>query len=400
MKPLKSLIFSGVFFFFCLILLKVFKLRSTTISHGNIYIGLILGLSCFLVLLFIRSKKAKNTVKDSLDILELCDDGIIILDQALNVTYLNSAFASFLGLGKVYKKLFYDLEVKKSLELFEHIKDLLKRSYQYQTLLRENITLKNSPITFEVTLIPLEEKQGFAIFVKDTTKNVRSVSMGKDFIANATHELRTPITIIKGFIETLTDLPQVSEAMLDEISDKILRSCNRMDRIVKNLLILTDLDHLSKAQFKNFDLEALIDNCSHTLYSIFPDAKVSLTCLSKDSKTFADPDLLELAIMNLMQNAVKYSPGSAIIDITIDKKGHDVVITIADHGQGIPKEFQESIFERFATVDKTASRKLGGAGLGLSIVKTIVEKHGGKIHASSNPGGGAKFIMSLPKEVS
>lgn len=382
------------FLFFCL--LKWAGVHSDSIKNAGIYLSILAYLFSYCFLRVKASKKKYDSSEVYRNTLELVDEGIILLDPTLSVKFFNSTFASFLGVQRVYGSSFYEMDVQKNQELFDFITTLLKRSYQYKIFLKEKIAMQKSCVTFEVVLSPLDDKRGYAILVKDTTKNLRGVSMGKEFISNATHELRTPITIIKGFIETLRDLPEISEDMLEDISDKILRSCHRMDRIVKNLLILTDLDHLSKLEFKNFDLEALIDNCQHNLTMLFPNVKIIYQNLAENSMIFADPDLLELAVMNLMQNAVKYSKEPAQIDIQIKKNKQDVSISIADRGQGIPEEFQERIFDRFVSVDKAESRKLGGAGLGLSIVKSIIDKHKGKIIVSSNGGKGSIFTMSLP----
>ena len=130
---------------------------------------------------------------------------------------------------------------------------------------------------------------------------------------------------------------------------------------------------------------------------VFPEAQIQIEAPEEDVYLTAEISLLELAVMNLFENAAKYSPKPARIQITISQQAEYIIIAVADQGIGIPVEDQEQIFERFYTVDKAHSQKMGGSGLGLSIVKTIVEKHGGTISLMSTPGKGSTFTMIFPK---
>jgi signal transduction histidine kinase len=220
------------------------------------------------------------------------------------------------------------------------------------------------------------------------------LEIGKDFITNASHELRTPITIIKGFAETLQDMPNLPPEMVADITEKIVRSCQRMDLLVKNLLTLADLENLPSLRLQECDLVALLENCQHFLQAAHPAAQLNLEKKKKGNITIlADPDILELALMNLLENAVKYSPVPASISISIEKIKEKVKVCIKDQGIGIPAESLDHIFSRFYTVDKARSRRLGGAGLGLSIVKTIIEKHDGEISVASELGKGSTFTL-------
>ncbi len=245
---------------------------------------------------------------------------------------------------------------------------------------------------------PLEHKDGALLVLQDKTSDYRIVELGKDFIANASHELKTPITIIRGFAETLQDLPKLSREMLSQITEKIVKTCIRLDKLVKSLLTLTDIEHLSDEQFVKTDLILLIENCMEMILAAHPEVKVQLHAQNSSALIWADADLFELAVMNLLENAVKYSKNAPSIDIFVEEKKGEIALRFADQGIGIPEEDLSQIFERFYTVDKARSRKKGGAGLGLSIVKTIVEKHFGKITVSSLLGKGSIFTLILPKK--
>jgi signal transduction histidine kinase len=231
---------------------------------------------------------------------------------------------------------------------------------------------------------------------KEKREEAKAIELGKEFIANASHELRTPVTIIKGFAEMLRDIPEMSQEMFDSILEKILRNCERMESLVKNLLALADLDNLGEIKKEPCNLPLLVENCSYQIISLFPEAYIETLQSEEEIIVQGSSDLLELAIMNFLHNSVKYSQGPPRITVTIAKREDDVLLSVEDQGMGIAKENLPHIFDRFYTVNKSHSRKLGGAGLGLSMVKIIVEKHGAKIQVESELGKGTKFTVLFP----
>jgi two-component system phosphate regulon sensor histidine kinase PhoR len=222
------------------------------------------------------------------------------------------------------------------------------------------------------------------------------LDVGRDFVANASHELRTPITIIKGFLETMRDMPEISQDLFSEILKKMLKSCERMESLVKSLLLLADLENCPKGGFEDCDLVQMIDEVSYNLISIHQEATIETYLKDSSIRIWANLDLLELALRNLLENAVKYSKGAARIAIRLEVGEQTCKIKIKDEGIGIPEKDIPHLFDRFYTVDKTHSRRLGGAGLGLSIVKKIVENHRGAISVFSKYHEWTEFVMELP----
>ncbi len=220
--------------------------------------------------------------------------------------------------------------------------------------------------------------------------------MGKEFIANASHELKTPITIIRGFAETLKDLPEVSDVMFESILEKIIRNCERMENLVTNLLILADLENCSGTSRKDCDLLPLVEQICMNLLHIYPEAHFEKLHNDDEILVQGDLGLLELALTNVLKNALKYSNENKHITITLEKSKEAVTVSVRDRGIGIKEDDLIRIFDRFYTVDKAHSRKLGGAGLGLSIVKMVMEKHDAKIKVNSKLGVGTKFHFSFP----
>jgi two-component system phosphate regulon sensor histidine kinase PhoR len=220
-------------------------------------------------------------------------------------------------------------------------------------------------------------------------------SRDKNFIANASHELRTSVTVIRGFAEMLQNGSKLSPQMTIDIGDKIVRASDRLDRLMKSLLKMEDLEHFSKKHFRICNVSSLLEHCKTLLLAAYPDVRFDISG-EKEVFVLGDEDLLDLAIMNLLENAVKYSSPPAQIKVTPRVVNGSVHISFQDQGIGIPAENLPYIFDRFYTVDKARSRKLGGAGLGLSIVKTVIEKHRGSIDAHSILGEGTTFTVSLP----
>ena len=169
-----------------------------------------------------------------------------------------------------------------------------------------------------------------------------------------------------------------------------------MDTLVKNLLTLADIESLPLTNPQYCDLECLIEECKRIVLSVYPDASIEIVKNSDSITAEVEPSLLELALLNLIGNAVKYSSSPAKVVICMHQNPDEIQIEVSDEGMGIPQEDLEHIFERFYTVNKAHSRKLGGAGLGLSLVQTIIEKHEGTIQVASVLGKGSTFTVCLP----
>lgn len=223
--------------------------------------------------------------------------------------------------------------------------------------------------------------------------------MRRDFIANASHELKTPITVIRGFAEALHDNPGLPNEMQEEMTNKIIRSCNRMTALIKDFLTLADIENIPSSRLFDCHLQDLCERCISMLLEAHPDVDIKIEATDNPIYLIADEALLELAIMNLIENAAKYSKPPATIRIHLKDNPNHVTIEISDKGIGIPLVDQEHIFDRFYTVDKAHSQRMGGSGLGLSIVKTIIEKHFGTIKVSSQPKQGTTFVISIPKKI-
>jgi PAS domain S-box-containing protein len=329
------------------------------------------------------------------EILQSLGEGVIATDMGGRVIFINQSACKMLGVSRVAilgHSLTNDSDLARKCEAL-----ILETIKKKESLVEIFSIRKSDTLTLELTAAPLAQDGGALLVIQDKTSDYKVVEMGKDFIANASHELRTPITIIRGFAETLQDLPSISKQMLADITEKIVRTCIRLDKLVKSLLTLADIENLPQNRMQQTDLVLLAENCQGTLLTTCPGTEIAFHTDLKKASIHAEADLIELAILNVLENAVKYSEAPAHIEMRLKKKGHAFLLEISDRGIGISEGDLSHIFERFYTVNKARSRKLGGAGLGLSIVKTIVEKHHGTVSVISEFGKGTTFFLTFPE---
>ncbi|WCL48961.1 HAMP domain-containing sensor histidine kinase [Leptospira sp. GIMC2001] len=255
---------------------------------------------------------------------------------------------------------------------------------------------------YNIRIYPLRSNNSIFIYmgvILDVTEEKQNQIIREQFFQNASHELKTPITSIKGFTETLENtLKLASDSQEKKFLDAILRNTDRMIRIIEDMMEISKLESLStKLMLEKFDLNELVQNIKLSLSSIF-DKKNQILKISIPSPFMINADLvlMEHLIINLVSNASAYSNENSEIVVLALRKGESTVLEVIDNGIGIGSEDADRIFERFYRVDSNRSRKGGGTGLGLSIVKHISRLHGGDVVAVSNPEGGSIFRVSIP----
>lgn len=243
------------------------------------------------------------------------------------------------------------------------------------------------------------EKTGALLVFNDVTRLKALENVRRDFVANASHELKTPLTTIKGFLETLKDGALDDPDSARRFLDIIIRNTNRLTSITEDILSLSRIERqeehgeiqLEKTELRPL-LESAVKACEEKAYE--KRISVELTC-DEHLTSKINPTLLEQAVVNLIDNAVKYSGPGTTVTVTAARDGNEVAISVEDQGRGIEKEHLERIFERFYRVDKARSRQEGGTGLGLAIVKHIAKAHQGQVDVESYPGQGSTFTIRL-----
>ncbi len=237
------------------------------------------------------------------------------------------------------------------------------------------------------------------LVLNDITRMKNLERIRKDFVANVSHELKTPITSIKGFTETLLEGALEDEEAGRQFVSIIRDQSDRLVAIIEDLLSLSRLEQHEEGSVEreyatiSGILSGAVQACSSRAQE--KETNIEVAC-PEEMQIYGNSLLIEQALVNLIDNSVKYSPPFTKIEIVCRDSGEGVYITVKDNGPGIPQKDLSRIFERFYRVDKTRSRELGGTGLGLAIVKHIVISHGGEVDVESELGGGSDFSMFFP----
>lgn len=246
------------------------------------------------------------------------------------------------------------------------------------------------------------QQRGVIIVLHDITEIRHLEQIRSDFVANVSHELKTPVTSVKGFAETLLSDDVTDKDTEQQFLQIILDESKRLDRLIRDLLHLSKIEkNTLPLNIEQIEIRQFIKEIVQTMSTSVKKKNIQLTLPSTEKETFleGDKDRLNQIIINLVSNAVNYSSDYGSVEIGVKEKNNAVYISVSDNGAGIPEESLSRIFERFYRVDKARSRHSGGTGLGLAIVKHLVESHHGRIKVDSVEGKGTTMTVIIPKHV-
>ncbi len=322
-------------------------------------------------------------------------DGIIAFDMDGEIIHINPAAKTLLGLSdrensfeKIFKKLNIDINIEKIVYL-----ENWTSSEQ-----RKNVGDKYVNILFAPFQDENDRPAGVIALIQDITEHVKLDNMRKEFVADVSHELKTPITSIMGYSDTLLEGDYDDETRV-KFLNVISSEARRMARLVTDLLTLSRYDNKKiVTDTTDFDLGELVKKCQEKLGYQIEKKKHHVECFVTASvpPVVADKDGIERVVLNILSNAIKYTPDNGTIKVYVGFVYNDAYIKIIDNGIGIPEEDLTRIFDRFYRVDKARSRELGGTGLGLSIAKEILDQNKGSIDIKSKVGKGTEVVIRLP----
>ncbi|MFA5410810.1 MAG: ATP-binding protein [Candidatus Omnitrophota bacterium] len=332
-------------------------------------------------------------------ILRTMVEGIIVTDKSGRIISINPTVEKIFNITQQGAEGKLLLEAVRNNDIAEIINAVLKNGKFISQEL--NLVLPAQGI-FKINASPIFEKDaviGCLLVIHDITEMRRLETMRRDFVANVSHELKTPLTSIKGFVETLLEGAMEDRENSRHFLGIIQNHSERLNNLINDLL---DLSHIESREIKleitDFSLRGLTEEVLSGFKSKAKEKALEITnALDKALSVKADKDKIEQVLTNLADNAIKFNRQNGTVRIYSEGLGEKIKVTIEDSGIGIPAKDLSRIFERFYRVDKARSRELGGTGLGLSIVKHIVELHGGSVGVESSEGLGSKFWFTLPQ---
>ena len=322
-------------------------------------------------------------------ILERMNEGVVVLDERLRPVFSNASARALLGFPEVSlppRLPAEDLAMLawRSLREGRSMEQVVELWFPARTSLRAHVA-------------PLEDESGVVLVVQDVTQELRTQRMRREFVAHASHELKSPVAGLQVLAEAVREAVKDDPAAVDGFAARIVDETDRLTRLIADLLDLSRLEEAEAAPETPVDLSHVV---GAEIESAAYAAERGGTTITHDVQpgvwVQGEGSQLGNMVRNLLENAVRYTPDGGRIEVALRHEEGHAVLTITDDGIGIPLEAQSRVFERFYRVDRARTRDTGGTGLGLSIVKHITELHGGTVAVESELGQGSTFTVRLP----
>ena len=322
-------------------------------------------------------------------------DGVIAFNMEGKIIHINTAAMNLLKLEQKdnsFEKIFNKLKLNINLEKIIYLENWTSSEHR--------LTIEDKCVN--LFFVPFQDENnrqaGLIVVIQDITEHVKLDNMRKEFVADVSHELKTPITSIMGYADTLLESDYDKE-MQTKFLEVISSEARRMARLVTDLLVLSRYDNKKVTKEESvFDLGELTKNCIDRLRFEVEKKNHNVECFvtANVPPVNADKYGIERVILNIISNAIKYTPENGVIKVYVGFVYNDAYIKVIDNGIGIPEADLSRIFERFYRVDKARSRELGGTGLGLPIAKEIIEQNNGSIDIKSEAGKGTEVVIRIP----
>lgn len=337
-------------------------------------------------------------------VLKSISHGILVIDIYGNIILINDEAR------KIIKSKTRGNEEGKNIKQVINVQAILKEVERYvgsKESENSNLTLEDETV-YKIKIDPVYLQNsknaiiGSIINIENITEIVKLENMRKDFVANVSHELKTPLTSINGFVETLIMNENIDIDKRNRFLAIIKKESDRLKRLIEDILLLSSIENKTNLVTENILLYDVFKEVYEMINYIAKEKDIIISYNFEDEKIVVEAygDYLKQMFLNLIDNAVKYTPAGGEVIINQYTKYDEIFIEVIDNGIGIPKEDIDKIFQRFYRVDKARSRSVGGTGLGLAITKHIVNSLKGRICVESEFKNGSKFIVALPKKIS
>ncbi|MDQ3619267.1 MAG: ATP-binding protein [Actinomycetota bacterium] len=373
----------------------------------SIAISALLAVACLVLLARLRalarateesrdglSSRLSNQLSDvererrrSVELLEKMDEGVLVLNDTLTPVMANGAARRLLG---------FDNPAPAHVGSDE-ILSLARRAMVESRHVEEALQLWPQRVTVRVRAIPLEDQGGVAVVLQDVTEELGTQRIRRQFVANASHELKSPVAGMQALSEAIRDAVHDDPSMAERFSEKLIGEAERLGRLISDLLDLSRLEDPANVSRRSTNLSRVAQEQIEQVQPAASTKEMQFEYhIDSDVWVQGDHQQLGLMIRNLLDNAIRYTPERGTVTLSVSGHRDDAVLSVSDTGMGIPLKAQARVFERFYRVDKDRSRDRGGTGLGLSIVKHVVELHGGHVSLDSELGEGSTFTVRLP----
>ncbi len=336
-----------------------------------------------------HEKEELNTILSSIS------EGLIAIDEHQKIIFYNKIALDFLQNGgeDIVNLPYYDV-IRNA-----HMLSLIELFFQKPYVIQDEIELEDERI-LEVTLSPLQTprlKKGCMIVMRDVTHFKKLEKIRRDFVANVSHEFKTPLAAIRGYAETLLDWALEDKETSRKYITKILRQSNQLENLVSDLLELARIEKLHTIELAAFDPFTIVESLIKQFQEAAHKKQQSLTLqwLEESVYILGEPEMFRSILANLLDNAVKYTPVGGSITVFARTTTEKLIVSVKDTGIGIPRKELDRIFERFYRVDRARSREVGGTGLGLSIVKHMAELQKATVTVESEVGKGSCFSVAF-----
>ncbi|EAG0252769.1 HAMP domain-containing histidine kinase [Listeria monocytogenes] len=327
--------------------------------------------------------------------------GVMLINVDKQVIMTNRTMYQILGETEITGKPFY--EVIKSFALSQ----LIEGTFETKTIQQKEIILYfPREMILDASVSPIlgenGEITGIILLLHDITQIRHLENVRSEFVTNVSHELKTPVTALKGFAETLLDSAMYDEMLLKKFLTIIKEESDRLHRLIMDILALSRIEQNPVPEnVELVEVDEVIEQSARTIFEMATEKNIQVTIPEKTSESVmieTDRDKLQQILINLLSNAINYTPVDGKVEVKLIEQEAEVIIEVTDNGIGIPAKDIDRVFERFYRVDKARSRHSGGTGLGLSIVKHLVENCGGRIEVESQEEVGSTFRVTLPKK--
>lgn len=332
-------------------------------------------------------------------LLDSLHDPVLILNTDKIILFSNKAFNKLFSVKSLGEAASI-LEVTRNLEFLDFIQ---KSLYSTEVQKLQDFTFDNTQETFkkffEIKAFPIQDIRNVLFSMQDVTERKMADLMREDFVANFSHEVRTPLTIVNGqlqLLRTSLEAQKYETSNFSQFFEKIDNNTRRLLNLFNDLLRLTSVEKKKEINKEIVNIAQLSESLVDELGLNYTDKRISFQFNFEVESLFIDYNLFEQVMINLIDNAYKYSVPNGVVQISTRQESGVHILEISDNGIGIPDDQLHRIFERFFRVDSSRSSEIVGTGLGLAIVKHIIQKHEGKIRALNHERGGTSFIITLP----